>query len=119
MKRIDLGSELAEVRCTAEGVRVLADLLAFHASPDAETTRLLPRRISAALNLVIERLRLVERALNGTINPALVYAHHASVVGDGGTQLREWTPRRLRQDIERELRRLDHEERRGRRRRRS
>lgn len=119
MKRIDLGSELGEVRSAAEGVRVLADLLAFGGAPDAETARLLPRRISAALNLVVERLRLVERALNGAINPALVYAHHSSVVGEGGTHLREWSPQRLRQDIERELRRLDHEQRRERRRRRS
>jgi hypothetical protein len=119
MKRIDIGSELGEVRSATEGARVLADLLAFDGAPDSETARLLPRRISATLSLIVERLRLVERALNGGINPAVVHAQHSSAVGEGGTHLSEWSQRRLRQNVERELRRLNHEAGRGRGRRRS
>lgn len=119
MKKVSLGSELAEVRCTAEGVRVLSDLLANDGAPDEATARALPRRISAALNLIIERLRLVERAVNGSVNPAAVHAEHNAHVGGEGLAVAAWGDRRLRQELVREQRRLDFDRRRERRRRRS
>lgn len=119
MKRVDLASELYELRHAAEGARLMADLLVFNAAPDLEAERLMPRRISAVLVLLVERLRQVERVVGGSTNPASISAHHNSVPGPEGVVLREWSARRQRQELGREQRRLDHEDRRGRHRRRS
>lgn len=119
MTKVNLGFELAEVRSTAEGVRVLSDLLAHGGAPDEVTARALPRRISAALNLIIERLRLCERVANGSVNPAAVHAEHNAHVGGEGLVVPAWSDQRLREELVREQRRLDLDRRRERRRRRS
>lgn len=97
----------------------MADLLVLNAAPDLEAERLMPKRISATLLLLVERLRQVERVVGGSMNPMLVSAHHNAVPGPEGVVLTEWSPKRQRAELEREQRRLDHEDRRGRRRRRS
>lgn len=118
MKRVDLASELHNLLSAAEAAE-LSRLLVYGAAPDLEAQRLMPKRISAVLILLVERIRQVARAVGGSMNPASVSAHHNAVPGPEGVHLREWSPRRQRQELEREQRRLDHEERRGRLQRRS
>lgn len=107
--KLDLGSEVAEVRCAVEGVRVMADTLVSESAPDSETVRLMPRRIAALLNLIVARVRLVERALNGSRDPAELLAHHNKALGPDGTHLRPWTTARIQQEVERLVRRDRHE----------
>ncbi|MBL8918128.1 MAG: hypothetical protein JNJ54_04635 [Myxococcaceae bacterium] len=119
MKKVNLGFELAEVRSTAEGVRVLSDLLANGNAPDEVTERALPSRISAALSLIIERLRLCERVANDSMNPLMICAEHNAPVDRTGLCVSEWDRNRIQQEREQEKRRLGFEARRGRPRRRS
>lgn len=112
---VDLGAELAEIRGVVEGARDLVDALVYEASTDADTARRTPRRVSAILNLLAERVRAVERACNGSVDPAHVAARFNEPLGEGAC-LPSWGPRRLREELTRELRRLNFES--GRRRRR-
>lgn len=121
MKRVavDLGSELAECRVATEGARVMADVLVCDAATDDETREQMPRRISAALTLIVERLRQVERAVNSALNPKALRTYHNASLAPDGLHLREWDAKRLLQELERERRRLDHEGQRAQRRRRA
>lgn len=113
----DLGAEIGELRVTVEAARTLVDLLRNHSAPDAETAKELPSRIAAVLNIATVRLRLLERCLNGSRNPAELAASYSSFVGPEGTHLAEWSPARRRAEVERELRQLQAERPRSRRRR--
>lgn len=106
MRKVDLGGEIGEVRCAIEGVRVMADTVAFGSAPDPETASLMPRRISALLTMSIARLRQVERALNGTGDPAELHARHNRVVGPEGVHLRGWSPDQREKEAQRLLREL-------------
>ena len=108
---VDLGHEVAEVRCAVEGVRVMADTLAYDGAPDPETARLMPRRISAVLNLIVARVRLVEAVLKQSRDPVELQAHHNTVVGPEGTHLRAWSPALRQQEAQRQLRRVAAEQR--------
>jgi hypothetical protein len=111
---VDLGAELAEIRGAVEGARDLVDALVYGASPDADSARRTPRRVSAILNLLAERVRAVERACNGSVDPADVAAQFNEPLGREGACLRSWGPRRSREELTRELRRLEFESRRRR-----
>ncbi|MCA3014822.1 MAG: hypothetical protein INH41_20755 [Myxococcaceae bacterium] len=115
--KTDVGAEVGELRSCIEAARTLVDLLRNHCAPDAETAKALPARISAVLNIASVRLGLLERCLNGSRNPAELAASYSSAVGSDGTHIAEWSPARRRADVERELRQLQADRPRSRRRR--
>lgn len=120
MKRVvDLASELHTPVSVAQAAELMAKIPVWEAAPDLEAQRLMPKRVSAVLVLLAERLRLLERVAGGRMSPTVVHAHHNAVPGPESVVLKEWSPARQRRELERELRRLDHEDRRGARRRRS
>lgn len=119
MRRVDVASELYELRSVAEASELMARLLVYDAAPDLEAQRLMPKRIAAVLVLLVERLHQLERVVGGSANPVSVSAHHNAVPGHEGVVLTEWSPQRQQRELEREQRRLRFEAGRGRRRRRS
>jgi hypothetical protein len=115
-KKFDCGSEVAEIRHSVEGVRVLLDLLVNAGVPDHETERLIPKSCSALLNLVSARMKVFGRALNGSKDAAELVEHWNRCIGPEGTEVRAWSPEQRKADAERELRRVAHERRARRRR---
>ena len=70
-KRVSLSSEIHYLRLAIQGLRVLA-LRLIDAPEDAEASRIATSLASLTM-LVVERVRLVERAVRGTIDPRLVW----------------------------------------------
>ena len=108
-KSLDAGSEVSELRAAVEGVRVLLDMLVNESAPDAATGRAVPRSASALLNLVGARLMAFGQALNGSRDPAELVQDFNHALGDGGTVVRAWNSERRKSEVQRELRRLQHE----------
>lgn len=74
-KRISLSYELAEIVSALGAVRVLAEELAhgqFETQHDYERA---PRWIAAVTGVVLERLRLLTRAMTGNVDPKLLWSH--------------------------------------------
>lgn len=120
MKRrhLDLADELNALGKAMRGVRVLTEVASPLRAPDAESAAEAPELANAVTQLVVERLRQLERAVRGTADVEPLIAPHNVAVGpaEGAVRVQVWSDQRRRAEAERELRRLD-VERRSRRRR--
>ena len=92
-KKVRLSYELSAVQHAIQGAQFLAMLLRDDGMPSAEYARATPGAVAEILILAEERLRLVHRALEGNVNPAVLHALHNAAedeLDDGeGLVLRE------------------------------
>lgn len=94
-----IADELLVLRHSLEAVRQLI-------GDEARTTW--SSQVAALVDLVIERLRLMERAARGSIDPQLlVGTHNEDIGGEGGALLPSWDAADQKREAERVLRRLD------------
>jgi hypothetical protein len=105
---MDLGFELATLRRAVEAVRLLTELGSMHLAPDEDTALAAPACAVAVADLVVERLRAVERAVRDDVDVAPLVARHNEAVGhaDGAVHLMPWSSERRRRESQRELRRV-------------
>jgi hypothetical protein len=108
MKSVDLVGELENTRDALAGVKVLLGLLMNHSAPSERVAALVPRASVAMLELVVARLRAVERAASGASDAAGLSADFNTVLAgaDGMLVLRPWSEARRQQEAERESQRL-------------
>ena len=107
-KVMDVGFELATLRRAVEAVRLLTELGSMHRAPDEDTALAAPACAVAVADLVVERLRAVERAVRDDVDVAPLVARHNEAVGpaDGAVHLTPWSSERRRRESQRELRRV-------------
>lgn len=112
-KAMDLSFELVTIRRAVEAMRLLTELGSMHFAPDEETASAAPPCAVAVADLVVERLRVVERAVRDTVDAGPLVARHNEAVGpaDGAVRLKPWTSERRRGESEQELRRLKNDSR--------
>ena len=118
-RALDLGDELATIRRAVEGVRLLTENATLDRAPDEETAIAAHGYATAVADLIVERLRQVERAVRSTADPETLVAAHNRAVGhgDGAVRLSPWSAERRQEEREREARRAKFEARATRRRR--
>jgi hypothetical protein len=104
MRRVSLSAELMTIRDAIGAVRLLVHPLLFLPLGECGVPRGLPRAVIAGLTLVEERLRHVDRAICGVIDPRTIATaeNEPGRPDDGSTDviLLPWSPkRRARQEL--------------------
>ena len=101
-KTVALGWELMEIQQAVDAARILIDGIQYDQLGNDHDVKAAPGAASATLALVGLRLRDLCRAVQGTKNPAEIYAHHnASHDGHGDdTYLNEWSNTRSLSEAE-------------------
>jgi hypothetical protein len=88
-KRISVSSELHQLALAASGLRLLASRL--RDAPEDPESRDTGTAVASLLLLLTERLRLVERAVRGTIDPAVIWNRENDAEGlDEAVTLTSW-----------------------------
>lgn len=106
---IELADELQAIRLSVDAVHHLAELAT--AMPKMDDTPS-PSVVVALAEVISARLRLVEKALRGSIDPALLLTPHNVAIGDeGGVRLVAWNAAWRKAEAERQLRALEFEQR--------
>ena len=106
-RRLSIADEVAIVRRALDGIRILVELGEKLAAPDEVTGQLAPSSAVAIAVIVGQRLRVVERAARGSIDPAeLVHPENEALGADSGAQLAPWSAAQRQEEAERQLRRL-------------
>jgi hypothetical protein len=118
-RRLSIADEVALVRRALDGIRLLVELSEEHVAPDQATEQLAPRSAAAIAVIVGQRLRAVERAARGSLDPAeLIHPENEALGVDAGARLTPWTAGQRQEEAERQLRELRFETARSRSRRR-
>ena len=98
-KNVRLSYELSAIQHAIQGAQFLAMLLRDDGMPSPEYAQATPAALAGILILAEERLKLVYRALESDVNPAVLHALHNTEEGavddDEGLVLHEW-PEKLR-----------------------
>lgn len=96
-KVVSVDWEVGEVALVVEGAALLIELLTTHQLADDHQERVAPRAAAAALNLATVRLRDLQRALRGDLDPAAIITSFNSLPDlpdlrrDGVHVLRPWS----------------------------
>jgi hypothetical protein len=118
-KAVSLSGELHLLLKAVDGIRELADSLSMSSFEDGAVAL----SIASGLSLVKERLRLLDRAVRGTVDPWLLWCEENDAVpplDEGADDVEDVvlrsrsekrTVRRLRKDLKRAKRRLRREKR--------
>lgn len=106
---IELADEVLTIRRSVDALRHLAELATSKPRMDDTPS---PSVVVALAEVISARLRLVEKALRGSVDPSLLLTPHNVAIGDeGGVRLAAWDPSRRKAEAERQLRALAFEER--------
>lgn len=111
-KKISLSYELADIEAALGAVRVLAEALRNEDMATEQDHRDGPAWCAAITTLCIGRLRLLGLALNGSLNPSILWSHQTAALPGkghddelGGCVLTEWSAKRRNRKAQSELRR--------------
>lgn len=108
-RRVSLASELMTVREAVRAVRLLVDPLVMLPMRGCFVPRGLPSSVVAGLTLIEERLRQVDRAIRGAVDPESIVTHDNDaddVETDGDdVLLSSWSPKRAAKHARGELQR--------------
>jgi hypothetical protein len=118
MRTVSLSAELWLLLRAVQGLRILADHW-LELPPDSHQAREIPSAIGATASILEARLVMLDRAITGTIDPALVwlYGNDAGPEPEDGAdedvRLPEWSAakavRKARTELGRAKRRREHE----------
>jgi hypothetical protein len=106
-RAIELADEVCTIRRSLDGLRHLAELAT--ALPKMDDTPS-PSVVCALADVISARLRLVEKVLRGSIDPAVLLTPSNVAIGDeGGVRLVAWDASQRKAEAERQLRALEFE----------
>lgn len=104
---IELADEVCAIRRSLDGLRHLAELATVLPTVDDTPS---PSVVVALAEVISARLRLVEKALRGSVDPSLLLTPQNVAIGDeGGVRLAAWDAARRKAEAERQLRALEFE----------
>lgn len=111
-KKISLSYELADIEAALGAVRVLAEALRNEDMATEQDHRDGPAWCAAITTLCIARLRLLGLAINGSLNPNMLWSHQTAALPgiEHDDELRdsvltEWSAKRREREARSDLRR--------------
>lgn len=91
---VDLGLELGQIGSAIQAARILTEQLAFDGILSLEDKKIVPSTISATLSLVTCRIQILIQAVEGSIDPKMLWCSRNCAAPDSNgdsTLLTEWS----------------------------